>query len=58
MWKHKNFLIDKIKKRKENLMRSFSQEEINNIINDYYNGMCPKDLGINIIEILQVSLIN
>ena len=39
-------------------MRSFSQEEINNIINDYYNGMCPKDLGINIIEILQVSLIN
>ena len=27
-------------------MRSFSQEEINNIINDYYNGMCPKDLGI------------
>lgn len=24
----------------------FTEEEINNIINDYNNGMCPKDLGI------------
>lgn len=27
-------------------MKLFSQEEINNIIIDYKNGMCPKDLGV------------
>ena len=27
------------------MARKFIEEELNNIINDYKNGMCPKDLG-------------
>ena len=28
------------------MVRKFTDEELNNIINDYKNGMCPKDLSI------------
>lgn len=28
------------------MIRKFTDEELNNIINDYKNGMCPKDLSI------------
>ena len=28
------------------MLRKFTDEELNNIINDYKNGMCPKDLSI------------
>lgn len=28
------------------MARKFTEEELNDIINDYKNGMCPKDLGI------------
>ena len=28
------------------MIRKFTDKELNNIIDDYKNGMCPKDLSI------------